>query len=152
MRHPEFLGHVFYVALSNLEMSPSPLVIASEAANNRLVRSLSSLVNKPNLCLISFSLSSMPHRLPHSVLLHYLYFLTTPTSNHPFLTLEENFLPAGKLTAGLHIRRADGSIGIVTQVKRIIGTQIMYNLEVANDHTFTVGSGSWIVHNGLTCM
>src|SRR5258708_24546675 len=29
------------------------------------------------------------------------------------------------------------------------GTQVMYNLEVAQDHTFTVGDGQWVVHN--TC-
>ncbi len=27
------------------------------------------------------------------------------------------------------------------------GTQVMYNLEVAQDHTFTVGVGEWVVHN-----
>jgi hypothetical protein len=27
----------------------------------------------------------------------------------------------------------------------------MYNLEVAQDHTFTVGDGQWVVHNcGVT--
>jgi len=30
------------------------------------------------------------------------------------------------------------------------GTMTMYNLEVTNDHTFTVGTGQWVVHN--TCM
>jgi RHS repeat-associated protein len=74
------------------------------------------------------------------------------TSNHPFLTQERNFLPAGKLTVGLHLLRIDGSVGLVSQVKRIPGTQIMYNLEVAHDHTYTVGVGLWIVHNRLTCM
>ncbi len=74
------------------------------------------------------------------------------TSNHPFLTLEDNFLPAEKLTAGLHLQRADGKVGVVFEVKHVSGTQTMYNLEVANDHTFTVGAGSWIVHNMVTCM
>jgi len=27
----------------------------------------------------------------------------------------------------------------------------MYNLEVAQDHTFTVGTGQWVVHNDLGC-
>jgi hypothetical protein len=29
----------------------------------------------------------------------------------------------------------------------VAGTQVMYNLEVARDHTFTVGVGEWVVHN-----
>ena len=69
------------------------------------------------------------------------------TSEHPFLTLEENFVPTGRLAEGLHLLDANGDVGVVTQMKRITGTQIMYNLEVANNHTFTVGAGSWIVHN-----
>jgi len=27
------------------------------------------------------------------------------------------------------------------------GKQLMYNLEVAQDHTYTVGQGQWVVHN-----
>jgi len=27
------------------------------------------------------------------------------------------------------------------------GNRMMYNLEVAHDHTFMVGEGQWIVHN-----
>jgi len=48
---------------------------------------------------------------------------------------------------GMHVERADGSIGIVTVWKRVPGITMMYNLEVAQDHTFTVGDGQWIVHN-----
>jgi hypothetical protein len=69
------------------------------------------------------------------------------TSEHPFYTTEHGFTPAGKLKAGMHILRADGSVGVVTQVKLVHKTQTMYNLEVAHDHTFVVGSGQWVVHN-----
>jgi len=31
--------------------------------------------------------------------------------------------------------------------KVVLGVKAMYNLEVAQDHTFTVGVGQWVVHN-----
>ena len=43
--------------------------------------------------------------------------------------------------------RADGSVGVITGWKVVPGTEVMYNLEVAQDHTFTVGTGQWVVHN-----
>jgi len=43
--------------------------------------------------------------------------------------------------------RADGSVGIVTGWKALKATRVMYNLEVAQDHTFVVGDGEWVVHN-----
>jgi RHS repeat-associated protein len=69
------------------------------------------------------------------------------TSEHPFYTTGHGFTPAGKLKAGMHILRADGSVGVVAQVRLVHKTQTMYNLEVAHDHTFVVGSGQWVVHN-----
>jgi len=69
------------------------------------------------------------------------------TSEHPFFATEQGFVPAGKVHVGLHVLRADGSMGVITGWKVAPGTQVMYNLEVANDHTFTVGVGQWVVHN-----
>ena len=66
---------------------------------------------------------------------------------HPFLTEEKGFLPVGQITLGMHMLRADGTYGVVTGWKVVPGTKTMYNLEVAQDHTFTVGSGQWVVHN-----
>jgi hypothetical protein len=66
---------------------------------------------------------------------------------HPFLTKEKGFLPVGQIKLGMHVRRADGTYGVVTGWKVVAGTQVMYNLEVAWDHTFTVGVGEWVVHN-----
>jgi hypothetical protein len=48
---------------------------------------------------------------------------------------------------GMHLLRANGRFGVVTGWKMVPGTQTMYNLEVAQDHTFTVGDGQWVVHN-----
>ncbi len=66
---------------------------------------------------------------------------------HPFLTEEQGFLPVGQIKLGMHVLRADGTYGIVTGWKAVPGTQVMYNLEVAHDHTYTVGAGQWVVHN-----
>lgn len=72
------------------------------------------------------------------------------TSEHPFLTLEKGFLPVSKLYPGMHILREDGSFGVVTTSKVVHAQSVMYNLTVAQDHTFMVGSEQWIVHNTCT--
>ena len=69
---------------------------------------------------------------------------------HPFLTKEKGFLPVGQITLGMHVLRADGTYGVVTGWKVVPGTQVMHNLEVAQDHTFTVGAGEWVVHNSCS--
>src|SRR6266699_186906 len=66
---------------------------------------------------------------------------------HPFFTIEHGFLPVGQIKLGMHLLRADGRVGVVTGWKVVPGTKTMYNLEVAQDHTFTVGAGQWVVHN-----
>jgi hypothetical protein len=47
----------------------------------------------------------------------------------------------------MHILQADGNAGLITNWKIVPGIKMMYNLEVAYDHTFTVGAGRWVVHN-----
>ena len=37
--------------------------------------------------------------------------------------------------------------GVVTGWSIVASSKTMYNLEVAQDHTFTVGDGQWVVHN-----
>ncbi|MDQ2886971.1 MAG: polymorphic toxin-type HINT domain-containing protein [Chloroflexota bacterium] len=66
---------------------------------------------------------------------------------HPFLTVEKGFLPVGHITLGMHVVEADGQVGVITGWKVVPGVKTMYNLEVAQDHTFTVGAGQWVVHN-----
>jgi RHS repeat-associated protein len=66
---------------------------------------------------------------------------------HPFLTVEQGFVPVGQLKLGMHVVEADGLISEVTGWKSVPGTQTMYNLEVAQDHTYMVGAGQWVVHN-----
>jgi hypothetical protein len=66
---------------------------------------------------------------------------------HPFFTAEKGFLPVGQIKIGMHVVQADGSIGLITGWVLIPGVKTMYNLEVAQDHTFTVGDEQWVVHN-----
>ncbi|GCF11204.1 hypothetical protein [Dictyobacter arantiisoli] len=56
-------------------------------------------------------------------------------------------MAAHELTAGLHLMQSDGHANVILAVAPIAGVQVMYNLEVTNDHTFVVGTGSWVVHN-----
>jgi Pretoxin HINT domain len=66
---------------------------------------------------------------------------------HPFLTVEKGFLPVAKINLGMHVVEASGQVGVITGWKVVPGIKVMYNLEVALDHTFVVGVGMWVVHN-----
>jgi hypothetical protein len=66
---------------------------------------------------------------------------------HPFLTVEKGFLPVGQINLGMHVVEADGQVGVISGWKVVSGIKVMYNLEVAQDHTFVVGVGQWVVHN-----
>ncbi len=57
---------------------------------------------------------------------------------HPFLTQEEGFVPVSDLPILMHVVKADGSVGMITSWQVVPGTQTMYNLAVAQDHTYTV--------------
>lgn len=72
--------------------------------------------------------------------------ITTP--EHPFFTVSSQWEPALLLQAGDQIRRADGRLGTVQEIRFAAEPQTMYNLTVADAHTFFVGNGQWLVHNG----
>ncbi|MGI0015288.1 MAG: Hint domain-containing protein, partial [Nitrososphaera sp.] len=69
------------------------------------------------------------------------------TLDHPFYTAERNWVGAGDLAVGEHVRRADGEYGVVRAVEIVGRTQRMYNLTVDEAHTFFVGAQRWLVHN-----
>lgn len=82
--------------------------------------------------------------------------VTTP--EHPFYVVESapwltheatqgHWVPAGELAIGDAIRQADGTTGTVHAVEVVEQPQVMYNLTVAEAHTFFVGDGQWLVHN-----
>ena len=74
---------------------------------------------------------------------------TTPT--HFFYTQEYGWVQAGALWQGAHVRKADGSYGIVEASKTVERSQKMYDLTVDTAHTFFVGSDKWLVHNAQRC-
>ncbi len=96
--------------------------------------------------LIDLTLSTPAH-LEHGKPIGATSEVVHTNKKHPFLTQEEGFVAVGDLVPGMHIVRADGSLGVVSKWVVVSGIKTMYNLEVAQDHTFTVGDGQWVVHN-----
>ncbi|MFN8523149.1 MAG: polymorphic toxin-type HINT domain-containing protein [Chloroflexota bacterium] len=68
-------------------------------------------------------------------------------ANHPFLTQDGDWRPAGRLRVGDSLRQSAGRLGRVATVEPRSGSQVMYNLTVAEAHTYFVGAGGWLVHN-----
>ena len=71
----------------------------------------------------------------------------TTTPEHPFLRANGEWTPAGELAIGATLRHADGSVGRVQAIAFAATPQVMYNMTVADAHTYTVGDGAWAVHN-----
>ena len=71
------------------------------------------------------------------------------TEHHPFYTLERGWTDAGDLQQGDHIRKADGTYGVVQHVGIVQIAKRMYNLTVQHAHTFFVGKQRWLVHNTI---
>jgi RHS repeat-associated protein len=71
---------------------------------------------------------------------------------HPFLTKEKGFIPVSQLKPGVHVMQADGSYGVVAKLVVVPGAMWMYNLTVAQDHTYAVGTDQWVVHNDSDCI
>ena len=83
---------------------------------------------------------------------------TTP--EHPFYVMEAapwlamgelrgRWIEADDLEVGDQILQSNGTTGKVDAIVIEVAPQIMYNLSVADAHTFFVGDGQWLVHN--TC-
>ncbi len=73
--------------------------------------------------------------------------LVKTTPDHPFYTAAGEWVLAGDLHIGDQIRRAEGSYGTVETIEFVYQPQLMYNLTVAEAHTFFVGEQQWLVHN-----
>ncbi|MFC6593129.1 polymorphic toxin-type HINT domain-containing protein [Deinococcus lacus] len=61
--------------------------------------------------------------------------------------LNERWVGAGHLQSGDKLKLADGREGSVINVTTQAKTQEMFNLTVAEAHTFYVGGNGWLVHN-----
>ena len=70
------------------------------------------------------------------------------TANHRFWNAEQRqWITAGSIRVGTVLQCGSGPT-IVTRVSVISGTVSTYNLEVEGIHTYLVGSGGFLVHNG----
>ena len=76
--------------------------------------------------------------------------LIETTANHPFYATGEGWTPAGALEIGDEIQRANGGSGALEAVDVVAVPQTMYNLTVAEAHTYFVGAGGWLVHNACS--
>lgn len=61
--------------------------------------------------------------------------------------LLRGWVDAGELQVGDQVRTLDGDYGTVEAVEVVAETEVMYNLTVAQAHTFFIGEEGWLVHN-----
>jgi hypothetical protein len=76
------------------------------------------------------------------------------TEEHPFMT-HVGWKRAGELQAGDKVYRSDGQWGEVDQVEIVQHLAVpvsVYNIEVADWHTYLVGKWMWLVHNATYCL
>ncbi len=70
------------------------------------------------------------------------------TANHPWLTVDRGWVPAGAFQPGEPlVTLTGGSSGTVAWVHGVPGQADRYNLTVAHDHTYAVGASRAVVHN-----
>ena len=111
----------------------------------------------PHLAWDSFSAECLFNFFPVTDTIHHtdeiIVHLTidgeeiTTTPEHPFYVEGKGWVDAKDLQVGDEVRNADESMGEVEQITTEQTTAEMYNLTVADAHTFYVGDGQWLVHN-----
>ncbi|RLS29815.1 MAG: hypothetical protein DWH78_14735 [Planctomycetota bacterium] len=70
------------------------------------------------------------------------------TANHPFWSEDrQDFVQAGSLNPGEHLRLADGRTTTLEQTEPIAEQLPVYNLEVDGEHVYFVGESGVLVHN-----
>ncbi len=71
------------------------------------------------------------------------------TTNHPFYVLDKGWVAAGDLNEGDEVYLIDGTTAFVTgaEIEKLDEPIKVYNLEVADIHTYFVGDTSILVHN-----
>ena len=78
------------------------------------------------------------------------------TAEHPFYSRQaRGWQKAGTLVVGDEVIRSDGQWVAVTAVEHRTEFEqpvIVYNIEVANAHTYFVGKWMWWVHNATVCL
>ncbi|MCB0124101.1 MAG: hypothetical protein KDE58_17725 [Caldilineaceae bacterium] len=84
------------------------------------------------------------HEDPVTVLLTVDGETIETTPEHPFLTVDDTWVTAGKLAVGDTLRSAHGDVGVVEEITFVAAPQVMYNMSVAVVHTYVVGDGEWV--------
>lgn len=73
------------------------------------------------------------------------------TSNHPFWSEDrQEFVSAIYLRHDERLRQANGAIARVLAQQRLADKEVVYNLEIAGQHVYCVGSDGLLVHNSCT--
>ena len=138
-----------------LVMTPSGLKAISELVEGELVLAYNEATGEIGAYPITDVIS---HVDPEIVLLTIDGETLETTADHPFYELESApWLAVGQtagrwtdaldLQAGDRVWKADGASGVVQSVEVALVQQRMYNLTVAEAHTFFVGEQQWLVHN-----
>jgi len=70
------------------------------------------------------------------------------TETHPFQVVGQGMTAAGNLKVGDKIERKDGESAEVESIALRVGSFPVFNLEVADAHTYFVGQHGLLVHNG----
>lgn len=73
--------------------------------------------------------------------------LISTTPDHPFLTSNGEFVPAGRLARGEQLRSISGDLCTVTSTRTRNQEVRVFNFEVADNHTYTIGRTEAVVHN-----
>jgi hypothetical protein len=140
-------------------MTPSGLKAISELVEGELVLAYNETTGEIGAYPITDVIS---HVDPEIVLLTIDDETLETTAEHPFYELEAvpglavgqyhpRWTDANELKAGDLVWQADGTTGAVQSIAIVAREQRMYNLTVAGAHTFFVGDGQWLVHNGGPC-
>ncbi|MEM9776544.1 MAG: putative Ig domain-containing protein, partial [Chloroflexota bacterium] len=77
--------------------------------------------------------------------------IISTTPEHPFYTIDDEWVNAGSLSVGDEVRSIDWTVGEVENVVTVINPRWMYNFTVGKAHTYFVGVDEWLVHNASNC-
>lgn len=70
------------------------------------------------------------------------------TDNHPFWSEDrQQFVPAGDLQPGEHLRLRSGATSVVESIGKTKRSAPVFNIEVDGEHVYYVGLNGALVHN-----
>lgn len=129
-----------------LVSTPTGLVPISEVRPATLVLAYNESLDVTDFYTVT---ASTAHLDPTTLVIAIGSDVLETTPEHPFF-VEGEWVPAGDLAVGDLISSASGEHEPVLDVTVIREPQVMYNLTVAQAHTYYVGTGEWLVHNACS--